>query len=80
MRISWIFWWIVNVGWLAIFTLLSLIIWLRKVDGTGTVQTPELRLLSFGILLIAFLFPAIIQLIWFIINIVITRTNKKKVS
>lgn len=79
MKISWIFWWIVNIFWLSIFTGLSLFIWLRKVDGTGAVQTPELRLLSFVILIIAFILPAIIQVIWLIVNMIITKSKRKNV-
>lgn len=79
MRISWIVWWIVNTFWFVIFAVLSLIIWLRKVDGTGAVQTIELRLIAFVILVIAFVLPAIIQIIWLIINIVITKSKRKNV-
>lgn len=77
MRISWIFWWIVNIFWLLIFTVLSLIIWLRKVDGSGAIQTSELRLISFFILLVAFIFPAVIQIIWLIINMFISKVKHK---
>jgi hypothetical protein len=50
------------------FVLGSAIIWLREVDGTGAVQTPELRLIAFIILLIWFIIPLIIQVVWLIIN------------
>lgn len=78
MKISWIFWWIANIFWFSIFTVLTLIIWIRKVDGTGAVQTPELRLLAFGILLIAFILPLIFQIIWLIVNVLITKNNQEK--
>lgn len=77
MKFSWIFWWIVNTFWFVIFAVLLLIIWLRKVDGSGVVQTPELRLLSFGILLIAFIFPTIIQIIWLVINVFLSKSKRE---
>lgn len=75
MKISWIFWWIVNIFWFVIFTVLSLIIWVRKVDGAGVIQTTELRLISFAILIIAFILPTIIQIIWLIINIFLSKSK-----
>lgn len=78
LKKRWIFWWIVNAFWLIIFFGLSLIIWLRKVDGAGVVQTPELKLFAFAILLIAFAFPALKQIIWLVINIVTTKDERTK--
>lgn len=75
MKISWIFWWTVNIFWFVIFTVLSLIIWVRKVDGAGVIQTTELRLISFAILIIAFILPTIIQIIWLIINIFLSKSK-----
>lgn len=59
------FWWIVNVFWLVIFSILAIIIGIREVDGAGMVQTPEIRMLAFLVLGAAFICILIIQLIWF---------------
>lgn len=58
-------WWGANVFWLVIFSLLAIVIGTRQVDGAGAVQTPEIRIITFVILGIAFAFILIIQLIWF---------------
>ncbi|HLR70530.1 MAG TPA: DUF3923 family protein [Pseudogracilibacillus sp.] len=75
MKISWIFWWIVNIFWLVLFGIGTAFVLLRKVDGAGAVQTPEIRLISFIVLACAFLIPFGIQLIWMIINLVV-RSKK----
>ncbi|WP_250858985.1 DUF3923 family protein, partial [Enterococcus faecalis] len=33
-------WWLSNLIWLIIFSILSFIIFIRKVAGAGTIQTP----------------------------------------
>ena len=58
-------WWFANVFWLVIFSILALIIGIRKLDGAGVVQTLELKVITFIILGVAFFFILIIQLIWF---------------
>ena len=80
MKKRWIFWWIANSIWFVIFAIGSAIIWLRKVDGAGVVQTSELKLIAFIVLLIAFIFPFIIQVIWLIMNLIIHSPNKYKVQ
>lgn len=45
--------------------MLAIIIGTRQVDGAGVVQTPEIRIITFIILGVAFVFILIIQLIWF---------------
>lgn len=80
MKISWAFWWLVNLFWVTVFIILSVIVWVRKVDGSGAVQTVELRLISFAILLIAFIFPTIIQSLWFFVNKLVEKSNKKRLS
>lgn len=55
-------WWITNIVWLFIFGALGIFIGVRDIDGAGMVQTPEIRLITFGILGIAFIFVALIQL------------------
>ncbi|MDF9759585.1 uncharacterized protein HemY [Peribacillus simplex] len=58
-------WWVANVFWLVIFSILAIVIGTRQVDGAGAVQTPEIRIITFIILGVAFVFILIIQLIWF---------------
>ncbi|HGE5809806.1 DUF3923 family protein [Bacillus mycoides] len=60
---------------MTIFGILAAIIWLREVDGAGVTQTPELKLVAFIVLLIAFILPIIIQSIWLIVNL--RKSNKK---
>lgn len=56
-------WWLSNVVWLIIFGILSFIIMTRKVDGSGLIQTPKIRLVSLIVLIIFFSFIFLIQLI-----------------
>ncbi|MET1180930.1 DUF3923 family protein [Peribacillus simplex] len=58
-------WWVANVFWLVIFSILAIVIGTRQVDGAGAVQTPEIRIITLIILGVAFVFILIIQLIWF---------------
>lgn len=78
MKISWIFWWVVNGFWILLFSVGAIFLWLREVDGAGAVQTTEIKLISILILASAFVIPFIIQVVWVIINLVVNR-NKKKV-
>jgi len=64
----WISWWIANIIWIILFVVGTAVVWTREVDGVGVTQTPELKLFAFIVLLIAFIFPLIIQVIWLIIN------------
>ncbi|MBJ7994689.1 DUF3923 family protein [Bacillus mycoides] len=75
MKRRWIFWWIGNIFWIITFGILAAIIWLREVDGAGVTQTPELKLIAFIVLLIAFILPLIIQVVWLIVNL---RKSRKK--
>jgi hypothetical protein len=54
--------------WIILFAIGTVVVWTREVDGAGVTQTPELKLLAFIVLLIAFIFPWIIQVIWLIVN------------
>lgn len=73
MKISWTLWWVVNIFWLIVFALGTAFVWLREVDATGAIQTPEIKLLSFVVLLLTFTFPILFQGIWFIINLVVSK-------
>lgn len=68
MKRRWISWWIANIIWIILFVVGTAGVWTREVDGAGVTQTPELKLFAFIVLLIAFIFPLIIQVIWLIIN------------
>ncbi|WP_422877499.1 DUF3923 family protein [Lactiplantibacillus plantarum] len=47
--------------------LLSLLIFNRSIDGSGVVQTPELKMITWYILNVPFAFLLIAQIIWFVI-------------
>ncbi len=79
MKKLWLFWWIANAFWIAIFAVGTAFVWLREVDGAGVTQTPEAKSIAFLILLIAFIFPVIIQVVWLIANLVIS-TKKTKIQ
>ncbi|MBE5106076.1 DUF3923 family protein [Bacillus thuringiensis] len=69
MKKRWSFWWMGNIFWIIIFGILAAIIWLREVDGAGVTQTPELKSVTFIVLMIAFIFPIIIQIVWLMVNL-----------
>jgi hypothetical protein len=54
---------------LIVFVIGAAIIWIREVDGAGVTQNYELRLLVILVLLIAFIFPVIIQVAWLVVNL-----------
>lgn len=76
MKKSWILWWMGNVFWFILFVIGSAFVWLREVDGSGAVQTVELKLIAFLVLLAAFIIPLLIQIVWLIMNISKNRKNK----
>ncbi|WP_068677795.1 DUF3923 family protein [Oceanobacillus sp. Castelsardo] len=75
MKKRWVSWWIANIIWIVLFAAGSFVVWTREVDGAGVTQTPELKLVSFIVLLIAFIIPLIIQIIWLIFNLKKAREN-----
>ncbi|WP_019392723.1 DUF3923 family protein [Priestia filamentosa] len=75
MKKRWIFWWIANIIWITLFAGGTFVVWTREVDGAGVTQTPALKLVAFIFLLIAFLLPIIIQVVWLIFNFKI-NSNK----
>ncbi|MCL9634093.1 DUF3923 family protein [Priestia megaterium] len=68
MKRRWISWWIANIIWIILFVVGTAVVWTREVDGAGVTQTLELKLFAFIVLLIAFIFPLIFQVIWLIFN------------
>ncbi|MEY9974460.1 hypothetical protein ABH966_004871 [Lysinibacillus sp. RC46] len=77
-------WWALNIVWLFIFAAGAIFIGVREVDYAGVVQTPEVRMVSFIILGIVFLFVVLFQLMLLIfIHFVkkgTTNTSTKKLS
>ena len=55
-------WWGATVFWLVIFSIFAIVIGTRQIDGAGVVQTPEIRMVTFIILGVAFVFILMIQL------------------
>ncbi|GAB1771907.1 DUF3923 family protein [Priestia sp. TRN 1309] len=68
MKRRWISWWIANIIWIILFVVGTAVVWTREVDGAGVTQTLELKLFAFIVLLIVFIFPLILQVIWLIFN------------
>ncbi|WP_035421674.1 DUF3923 family protein [Fructilactobacillus florum] len=66
-------WQIVSIIELLIFITLSIFIFIRSTDGSGTIQTQEIKLINWCILDIPFAFLFIVQFIWFIV----IKKNKK---
>ncbi|WP_299515975.1 DUF3923 family protein [uncultured Rummeliibacillus sp.] len=56
-------WWLSNLIWLIIFSILSFVIFIRRVDGAGTIQTPANKLATFIVLVVFFIFIVLIQLV-----------------
>lgn len=75
MKKRWISWWIGNIFWIILFGVWAAIIWLRDFDGAGVTQTSEIKSISLIVLLIAFIMPIFIQVIWLIINLRVSRKN-----
>ncbi|GAB0170011.1 DUF3923 family protein [Lysinibacillus sp. CTST325] len=77
-------WWALNIVWLFIFAAGAIFIGVREVDYTGVVQTPEVRMISFIILGIVFLFVVLFQLMLLIFIHFVrkgqTNTSTKRLS
>ena len=58
--------------------ILTILLWNRSMDATGALQTTEIKFLNILVLSAAFLIPAIIQLIWCIVNIKKTDIQFRK--
>ena len=57
-------WWATSLLWLVLFGAIATFIAVREVDGAGAVQTPELRLIAFAVLGVAFVFVLLCQLVF----------------
>ncbi|WP_129044609.1 DUF3923 family protein [Companilactobacillus metriopterae] len=40
-------WWGANIFWIIAYAVITIIIYVRKVDGSGVVQTPGLKIATF---------------------------------
>ncbi|MBV5141342.1 DUF3923 family protein [Staphylococcus xylosus] len=78
MKNSWFFWWIVSVLEFLSFMVLSLMVWFRKVDASGAIQTIELKWINLAILAVFFLLPFVIQFIWLIINLIYSKKTESR--
>ncbi|HFK1471248.1 DUF3923 family protein [Bacillus pacificus] len=57
-------WWLTSLAWIILFSATAIFIGVREVDGSGLEQTPELRMASFAVLGVCFLFILICQLVF----------------
>ncbi|WP_251945955.1 DUF3923 family protein [Levilactobacillus brevis] len=60
-------WMIVSIVEIFAFVLLSIFIFTRKVDGSGLVQTPEVKMITWYVLDVPFVLLVIVQVVWGII-------------
>lgn len=75
MRTSWTLWWLVSTLEFLSFIGMSIFLWLREIDGSGAVQTTEIKLINIGVLAIFYIILFVIQLIWLILKLI--NSNKK---
>ncbi|UBH14412.1 DUF3923 family protein [Macrococcus armenti] len=75
MRISWTLWWLVSTLEFLSFIGMLIFLWLREIDGSGAVQTTEIKLINIGVLALFYIIPFVIQLIWLVLNLI--NSNKK---
>lgn len=54
-------WWIVNIFWLLVFIADVIFVLVRKVDGAGVVQTPQLRIAAVFVSIAFLIFIALCQ-------------------
>jgi len=69
VKARWVSWWIANLFWIVLFIAGTIVVFTREVDGAGVTQTPELKWIAFIVLLVAFVIPLIIQIVWLIVNL-----------
>ncbi len=69
MKARWVSWWLANLFWIVLFIAGTIVVFTREVDGAGVTQTPELKWISFIVLLVAFGIPLIIQIVWLSVNL-----------
>ncbi|MBU7558427.1 DUF3923 family protein [Levilactobacillus brevis] len=60
-------WMIVSIVEIFVFVLLLIFIFTRKVDGSGLVQTPEVKMITWYVLDVPFVLLVIVQVVWGII-------------
>lgn len=58
-------WKISGLIWIILFTITAIFIMVRKVDSAGVVQTPQIKLVTLGILAICAVLVLIPYIIWY---------------
>lgn len=76
MKISWIFWWIINVFEVLSFFGFAFLLWQRSVDAAGVIQTTEVKWINIAVLGLAYLIPFLIQIVWLIINLIYSKRKQ----
>jgi len=56
-------WRLVNILCLIVFIALLIFVMVRRIDGTGAVQTPEARMISVLVLVVFYIFVGLFQLL-----------------
>lgn len=59
-------WKISGLIWIILFVITAVFIMFRKVDGAGMVQTPQIKLVTIGILTICAVLVLIPYIIWYL--------------
>ncbi len=57
-------WWVANIVWILVFGALAFFVGARNIDGAGVIQTPEIKMVTYAILGIAFIVVVLVQLIF----------------
>ncbi|MER2191324.1 MAG: DUF3923 family protein [Solibacillus sp.] len=57
-------WWVTSLIWLVLFGATATFLAIREIDGAGIEQTPEIRLVNFVVLGVAFVFVLLCQLVF----------------
>lgn len=77
MKISWSLCWIISSIEILSFLVFAIFLWMRDVDASGVTQTTELKFINVGVLVLAYLIPILIQIIWLIINLVYSKKQNE---
>lgn len=75
MKLGFKIWSLVTILEIITYGIFSLMIFIRNVDGSGVVQTPRIKMLTWFLLSGFYLFFFIIQIIWFVIMKVINKNK-----
>ncbi|WP_395319281.1 DUF3923 family protein [Fructilactobacillus frigidiflavus] len=73
MRMGFKIWSVVTILEVITYGLLSVMIFMRSVDGAGVAQTPRIKMVTWYLLSGFYAFFFVIQLIWFLVMKVINK-------